>query len=264
MRPARRPLLLALAALALLAGCKRAEKPRPPPPPAGPLSFERRTPDASVKLTLSPGFAAYPALRKSVYEEGVRQLQGFLAHAQGDRRRLAEKRLPVPAYQRTVEWTLTAANDELVSAKQSWFEYTGGAHPNHGADGFIWDVRQGLQVLPGELFRSDAPRAPLNAALCDAIRAAKAARQGAQPPGPGFECPSWDDGDIVLEPSTVPNRFGGITFLYDPYAIGPYVEGDYAVTVPLAKFQSALSPTYAPQFAGAPRPARPPASTSSS
>ena len=251
-RPARR-LVLALAAAALVAGCKRKEPARPAPPPQA-LSFERSTPDATVKLTLAPGFADYPDLRKSLYDEGVRQLQGFVASAHEDRQRLAEKRLPTPAYERTVAWAVTARTDEMVSARKSWFEYTGGAHPNHGSDGFIWDLRQSLQVLPGELFRADAPRGPLDQALCDAIKAAKAARQGALPAGPGFRCPSWDDGDMVLEPSAEPGRFGGITFLYDPYMLGPYVEGDYAVTIPLARFQSALSPIYASRFAGAPKP----------
>jgi hypothetical protein len=251
-RPARRGALALAAALALLAGCKR--EPARPAPPAQPLSFERTTADATVKLTLAAGFADYPELRKTLYDEGVRQLQGFVASAAQDRSKLAEKRLPVPAYERTVAWTLTARNEELVSARKDWFEYTGGAHPNHGSDGLIWDVRQGRQVAPGELFRDDAPRGPLDQALCDAIRAAKTARQGALPPGPGFECPRWDDGDMVLEPSTEKGKFGGVTFLYDPYAIGPYVEGDYAVTIPQARFRSALSPTYASQFGGAPAP----------
>jgi hypothetical protein len=243
--------VLALAAAALLAACHR--KPQAPPAPPPPLSFARQTPAASVKLSLAPGFTAYPELRKTLYDEGVRQLQGFVASAQEDHQRLAAKGLPLPGYERTVQWTITANTPDIVSAKETWFEFTGGAHPNHGSDGLIWDVRQGLQILPGELFRADAPRAPLDQALCDAIKAAKAARQGALPVGPNFPCPNWDDGDVVLEPSTVAGKFGGLTFLYDPYALGPYVEGDYAVTIPQATFHSALSPTYAGLFAGAPK-----------
>jgi hypothetical protein len=248
-----RGLVLALAAAALLAACHR--KPPPPPAPPQPLSFARQTPAATVKLTLAAGFTAYPDLRKSLYDEGVRQLQGFVSSAQQDHQRLAAKGLPTLPYERTVQWTITASTPDIVSAKKAWFEFTGGAHPNHGSDGLIWDVRQGLQILPGELFRAGAPRAPLDRALCDAIKAAKAARQGAQPVGPNFPCPNWDDGDVVLAPSTVAGKFGGLTFLYDPYALGPYVEGDYAVTIPQETFRSALSPTYAALFSGAPGPA---------
>ncbi|WP_392354959.1 hypothetical protein V8F63_07760 [Brevundimonas sp. LF-1] len=45
---------------------------------------------------------------------------------------------------------------------------------------------------------------------------------------------------------------GGLTFLLDAYAVGPYVEGAYYLTLPLSAFQSALSPEYAGEFAGAP------------
>ena len=57
---------------------------------------------------------------------------------------------------------------------------------------------------------------------------------------------------VTLAPGSVPGKAGGLTFLLDAYAVGPYVEGAYYLTLPLSAFQSALSPDYAGEFEGTP------------
>ncbi len=109
------------------------------------------------------------------------------------------------------------------------------------------------EVTRGSLLRPDIDPMALDSYLCDAVKAAKAARPGAVQDPQTWPCPHWADSDFVFAPSTTPDKIGGLTFLFDPYVIGPYVEGEYEVTVPQAQVRWALSPLISDQFAGAPK-----------
>ena len=91
-------------------------------------------------------------------------------------------------------------------------------------------------------------------ALCDGIGRARAAKGVPPESDPStWPCPKWRDTDLVLVASTTPGKFGGVDFVFDPYAIGSYAEGPYEVVVPYAAIRDALTPTYAGEFAGAPK-----------
>jgi hypothetical protein len=57
-----------------------------------------------------------------------------------------------------------------------------------------------------------------------------------------FSCPKWNQTVLVLAPSTMPGKIGGLTVLIDPYVVGPYSEGDYEVVVPASAFQACWPP----------------------
>lgn len=44
----------------------------------------------------------------------------------------------------------------------------------------------------------------------------------------------------------------GLTFVFAPYAVGPYAQGAFFVTVPFARVQSLLNPAFSPLTAGPP------------
>ena len=84
---------------------------------------------------------------------------------------------------------------------------------------------------------------------------AKKARPGATPVkvgGDTWSCPRLKDLAIVLAPGDAPGKAGGLTFLLDAYAVGPYVEGAYYLTLPASTFQTLLAPAYASEFGGKP------------
>jgi len=247
------PILLVAACALILPACHRKSQPKAPAAPAAEaLSFARATPDAIVKLTLAPEIGAHPGLRHELYDDGVKELMSFIQTAQGDHVHLKAKGMPAPAYTRTLEWSLTAATPHLLGARQSWSDFTGGAHPNHGSRGLVWDVTGDHELYREDLFVANADQTRLDGVLCDAIKASKARRPGSTEDAESWPCPKWADSDFVLARSTVPNRIGGLVFLFDPYSIGPYAEGDYAVTIPLSAFQEELAPRWADDFAGAP------------
>lgn len=248
----------ALMALALLAGCKAKE---PPPPPAAatiPLTFAQASDAARVSMTLSPQIAAYPTLHQRLFIDGRRELTDFLTRAAESRAAADVPGQPSAPYTRDIRWSVTADTPRLLSLLNAWSDYTGGAHPSHGSTTLLWDKPKGQAILQSALFKDDADTAPLDAALCEAARQAKVARLGvAGASGGAWSCPGWKTSDATLVSSTIAGKIGGLTFHFDPYVLGPYAEGDYAVVVPQTAFRTALAPAYAEEFAGQPAPPRP-------
>jgi hypothetical protein len=217
-----------------------------------PLTFAETTAAAKVQLKIDPRLQPYPVMVDRLYDEGVEDLRAFERQAAEDQRRLAAKGLPVRAYQRTIDWTLTAETTRLGSLKQTWFDDTGGAHPNSGAKALLWDRLAKREVQPAELFKPGADQSRLDAVLCRAIQAAKSRRQGAVVDPRTWPCPKWADSEFVLASSAKHGKAGGLVFLFDPYSIGPFVEGEWAITVPQADFRSELAPDWTGEFAGQP------------
>ncbi len=224
-------------------------------PKAVAAHFALTTPDAQVELNLPAHIASYPELHRTLYEDGRQELEDFANQAREDRARYSAKGVRQRGpYVRKVSWTITAITPKLISLMGAWFDDTGGVHPNHGSQARIWDRQHNQMLLQSELFKAEADPAPLDAALCQAVTELKTRRMGPTDPR-RWTCPKWADSQAVLAPSTQPYRIGGLTFLFDPYVIGAYAEGDYAVTIPLSVFQSALAPQWSADFTGSPAPA---------
>lgn len=256
-----------LGLVAALAACER--RPAPPPeapaaasaaastatasaPMARPLAFDQSDEAAKVVLRLPAEVAGRPALHALLYDREVAGLKTFAAKAQADRK-ASDGKFPWRPYTRQGQWFLAADAAPLVGLRALWFEDTGGAHPNHGASTLIWDSAANREVQPKALFRPGADMSALDRAICDAVAQAKTHREGAAPLNDMFACPKWDQTVLVLAPSTIPGKIGGLTVLIDPYVVGPYAEGDYEVVVPVTAFQGLLAPAYAGAFGGAPK-----------
>ena len=225
--------------------------------PAPLLHVLHKDADSVVELTLQPHIADYPELHRALFDDEERQLSEFAATAKADRARFAQKGVHEPGpYERRVSWTIAAITPDLISLKGTWFDDTGGAHPNHGSDTRLWDRQRNQMLLQSDLFKPDYDFTNLDAVLCAAVRKTKEARMGPTDPK-SWSCPKWADSHSVLTPSVRPFRAGGLTFLFDPYVIGAYAEGDYRVLIPLAEFQPAIAPAWAADFVGSPAPDQP-------
>jgi hypothetical protein len=256
---------IVLALVLALAACKdpaptelaaRDLRPLPPGQAPWPYSFELTSPDARVALTIDQQAGAWPALHQRLYQEGRRELTDFVERAHVDRQDLAVKERDLPPYTRNVAWTVTAETARLVSLRQAWEDYTGGARGSKGATVLLWSKGDEAPVTQTALFRPDANYAALDRLLCDGALKARRARIGQADAQLLGDCPTWKDRRAVLVPSALENRAGGLMFIFDPYVLGPSVDGTYEVVVPQAAFRAALMPKYQGEFDGAPAVAR--------
>lgn len=263
MIPSRplRALLVTVAVAASLAACQRNEKKEAPAAPAasghaieGPLKYDSATPFAKVSLTLPEAVLSYPALYTPLYRDEVAKLKEYAEGAQADRTE-AGSPVDMPPYEKTIIYSAPIETDRLFSLMRTDFDYSGGAHPNTVATSLLWDRTEGRRITGADLFGKQADTSSLERALCQAVNAAKVDRPGAEPvatTGGMWTCPKLKDVAVTLAPGSVAGKAGGLTFLLDAYAVGPYVEGPYYLTLPLSTFQSALAPDYAAEFEGAP------------
>ena len=158
-------------------------------------------------------------------------------------------------YEKTIVYGDPVQTGRLFSAMRTDFDYSGGAHPNTVATALLWDKTEKRRITPADLFAKGAELSSLERALCDAVNTAKKARPGATPvstKADTWSCPKLKDVAIVLAPGDAAGKAGGLTFLLDAYAVGPYVEGAYYLTLPASAFQSLLAPAYASEFGGKP------------
>lgn len=266
-----KPVLYALAALTLVAGCQRrdeaADAPdatpvtgaaETPADQAAPLTYSRETAYATVELQLPEAIAAYPDLHAAIYGEEVRGLREFLEGAQSDHTEFTGEDGGLPPYEQTIVYEPAGESARLFSLRETSSEYTGGAHGMSGFSGVLWDKTTDRRIEPVTLFRTGADMAALDRALCDAINAARADLVGepstlTMTETNGWSCPRAIETPFVLAPSTTQGRAGGLEFLIGPYIVGPYAEGSYQIVVPQAAFRGLLNQAYAGEFAGAPQ-----------
>ena len=120
---------------------------------------------------------------------------------------------------------ITYASQDLVSLSEALYAYTGGAHGNTGLMGYTFGLIDGkVRTLKlKDFFLEDADYlAVLSPFVLEALRAQEA---------------QWVlDGDIdglgKDDLSVVTLSPTGLTFGFEPYAMGPYAQGTFFVTVP--------------------------------
>lgn len=259
-------LLLASVAVLTLSACNRDREPEaagaaPAAPGAAvtpadagaPLIFSEKTAFATVDLKLPEAIKAQPDLHAKIYADEVAHLREFAEGAQADN---TEAGSPNTAYTQSVELIAVLETGKLMSLERRASEYTGGAHPNGGSTGVLWDKALKRQVGWADIFTKGSDFTALDRALCAAINVEKRLRDPAAETvtlgGKMWACPRAAETPFVLAPGTTGGKAGGLTFLIGPYQVGPYAEGPYEVTVPLSAFQSLLAPAYADEFAGSP------------
>lgn len=139
------------------------------------------------------------------------------------------------------------------------FSFTGGAHPNHGNDTLLWDRQAGKMISIRPFFTELADNGPAMTAIRTAVVAdLKLEKKKRDPDNPdlspvdALEPKLLKIGPVSLAPSTAAGKSSGLTFHYDPYAVGSYAEGGYTAFVPWTVLKPYLSAEGAAIFGGAP------------
>jgi hypothetical protein len=237
-----------------------------------PLMWKKTTPYADLSLTLPKQVQHVPVLNNRLHRGEIKALEAFAAQAADPKDGL---RSEPPEFRQHGRWTMEVTysagveTPRLISLIRRDFQDAHGAHPNHSIGGVVFDKATNTNLHALDLLKAGADVRPLDKALCEAARAAKRKRNDhwVEKEDSNFNCPTWKGvvdkngkllegtgpAQITLAASDKPGRAAGLIFLYSPYDLGAYAEGEYEILIPASVFQNALKREYAAEFAGKPR-----------
>jgi hypothetical protein len=239
-------------ALAYLAAAAAvAAEPRPD------LAVKNKNLDASIFL--DEKIKADPALSADCLAEGKKWLDKNAAEAEASRKQ-------DPVMFRNGAWSFarnytvrSVVDGRYVSIVRDDYMDTGGAHPNSNVDTILWDTAAKKRISIRPFFTETADSGPtmkaMQSAIIASLKAEKKKRDVEETADidwyKGVEPKLLKIGAVTLAPSTVSGKSSGLTVHYPPYAVGPYVEGQYVAFVPWEILKPYLTPEGMTIFGGA-------------
>ncbi|MFN3228359.1 MAG: DUF3298 and DUF4163 domain-containing protein [Asticcacaulis sp.] len=261
-------LISALALLALapaLSSCKPPANKAETAPASGAemaLTGTQSSDTYKVTFNLPERVRAFPELHSALLAGLKTTNADFIATAEKDHKDFKAEgpsEYPMMAYELDTTYTLEHETPRLLSLAVASYVNTGGAHPNHGTTGYLWDKTTKAPIALKSIFKPGADFNTLEKRLCQEVEAQRSQRLG-EPvkQDETFACPKIAESNFVLTPAVDGKTAGGLTFLFSPYEVGSYAEGDYEVTLSADQLKSVLAPAYAPEFGGQPKPRKQP------
>lgn len=220
-----------------------------------PIVLDSETPILDWHVSWPAEVSAIPPLEQLIRGPAEKAQREYTKQAADDKAEREKQGFPWPgAYKYSVDVAIAGDTPRLLSLTRDWFEFTGGAHPNHGTEGILWDRKGWRAVKIGELFgNGDAAFSALVAAdYCAALDRERKKRRGDEEPGeaddPFWSCPKFEELQIIPQAGKG-GAFTKLLFHADPYTAGPYAEGDYDIELPVtAAMIAALKPEYRSSF----------------
>lgn len=197
--------------------------------------------------------SAIPALRALLERDITRVRARLVRDARAGRVEARRLGFDYNKYDYTVSWLVVADLPGWLSLSANVGGFSGGAHPNHGFEAMVWDKTANVRRRASDLFVSPAALSrAIRADFCREIDKQRAENRGApvnRASGDMFdECIDPVQSTVILGSSNH-RTFDRIGVLVAPYAAGPYVEGDYEVTLPVTPaVLAAVKPEYRAVF----------------
>ena len=216
-----------------------------------PFTSELETEDADFSYSWSTEVAAVPTLVKRFTADMQKQKAGTVA---GGKEYNAERKKRGDAavgYMHSTAIDTAGQSQRLLSLRIDVGDFTGGAHPNSGTTALLWDRRLGKEIAIGDLFLRKTAFANLTrTAYCKALDKERLKRREGEKIGGQFdECPKFNELAIIPSDAKKNGRFDTIAFVASPYVVGPYVEGDYELELPVTpQLIAAMKPLYRASF----------------
>jgi hypothetical protein len=219
-------------------------------------SIKNKTAEITIKVDDS--LKAYPKLFENLAAEGKVWATKADAEAEMELKELPKRPASTSPWTYERSYNLRSAIGPYISVLRQDYTNTGGAHPNRYTDTILWDRDAGKRISVRSLFNEAEDGGPTLTALARLVRAAlvqEKKRRGApiaSDPAKLRSVKPWllKLGPISLAPSTEPDKSSGLSFHFSPYAVGPYVEGDYVVFVPWTDLKPYLSAQGTALFGG--------------
>jgi hypothetical protein len=267
--------MVGLLGLCLLAACSKPKEQTPqslassvapqPSPAAAPMTVASPAPglprsvkEANARYEFEYAYpaavAAIPALKAMLDADLDKQKAAVIASAKEQQAASKKQGFDYVAVGDWTEWKVVTDLPAWLSLSADISSFEGGAHPNHGFDALLWDKQANQRRDPTDLFTA---RAALSRAIrkdfCAALDKQRVEKRGAP-----IDPTSKDEFDQCIDPvantvilgSSNHQTFDRIGILVAPYEAGPYVEGDYEVTLPVTDAVLArVKPEYRSSFA---------------
>lgn len=220
-----------------------------------------KTNAVDISILLDETIKAHPALKANCLAEGKRYAEKQRKEA-ADSKRSDPKYFPKDGYTFERQYLTTSiVGDRYISILREDYANTHGAHPNTYVDTLLWDDTAKKLISIRPFFKETADGGPTLTAMRNAVLAALKAEKKKRGITDDDAMIDWYKdvgtsllkiGPVTLAPSTEPGKSAGLTFHYQPYAVGPYAEGRFDVTVPWQELKPYLSAEGAAIFGGAP------------
>jgi hypothetical protein len=223
-------------------------------------------PDAAIKnknveasVFLDAKIKADPALAADCLAEGKKWIDKNAAEADASRKQ-------EPVMFRNGAWsferkydTRSVVGGQYVSIVRSDYMDSGGAHPNSDVNTILWDSGAKKRISIRPFFTETADNGPTLTAMRKPVIASLNIEKKKRDTSDTATAEWYKDvepkllkiGAVTLAPSTETGKSSGLTFHYPPYAVGPYVEGEYVAFVPWETLKPYLTPEGAKIFGGA-------------
>jgi hypothetical protein len=218
--------------------------------------YEAKTQYLEIGVGIDKRLQAFPKLYSHLVAEGKQY--GEESKKETDEQWREDKSIFHVPYGFGRNYRLRTAAGKYVSVIVNGYEFTGGAHPNHGSTTILWDREKKEEADFEKLFKdtsdNSADMQKLSKLILDALIAEKKARDVPADLNdywlsqwkPKFE----NFGEPSLAPSTATGKSSGVTFHFSPYAVGAYVEGDYVAFIPASALMPLLTPEAQKLFGG--------------
>jgi hypothetical protein len=214
---------------------------------------------AQAQIFLDGWIKADPALAANCLTEGRKWAEKGRADADREHKVSPDMfRNGAWAYERKYE-TRSVVAERYVSIVRNDYADTGGAHPNTDVDTILWDKAASKRISIRPFFTETADNGPTMKAILKRVITSldtEKKKRGVEDTAmaewyKGVQPSLLKIGAVTLAPSTEPGKSSGLTFHYPPYAVGPYVEGQYVAFVPWESLKPYLTPEGVKIFGGA-------------
>lgn len=166
-------------------------------------------------------------------------------------------------YSLTINWTEYFVSARYLSLVEEVHQYTGGAHGNFGFSSLLWDLKTHREITLEDMFVDVSDNSPALRALSKHLRKALVDEKMSKAGLDRTEAETDEGlnqlttersafGEFALVPTMIEGKAAGLEFLYGPYHLGSYAEGDYRLYVPAEIFAEFLKPEFGNLFAGEP------------
>lgn len=233
---------------------------------ASPARGDDPKPDASIttkaieaSVSLDARIKADPALAADCLAEGKKWMEKSAADADSELKQ-------DPQFFKDGGWEFerkynvrSVIGDRYVSVVRDDYMDTHGAHPNTDVNTILWDKTASKRISIRPFFNETSDNGPTMTAMLKGIigslKIEKKKRDSSETATAewfkNLEPKLLKIGAVTLAPSMEAGKSSGFTFHYPPYAVGPYVEGEYVAFVPWEMLKPYLTPEGLRIFGGA-------------